>query len=70
MLTGRCVGCWSWWQELGTDVTVSGELIDYLILTFTGDGYGSLKENNFNCFVQFILTSYSVKTAFCSAWQG
>lgn len=31
MLTGRCVGCWSWWQELGTDVTVSGELIDYLI---------------------------------------
>lgn len=44
--------------ELGTDVTVSGEQIDYLIFTFTGNGYGSLKEKNLNCFVQFILTSY------------
>lgn len=67
MLTERCVGCWSWRQELGTDVTVSGKRIDYLIFIFTGDGHGSLRENNFNCFVQFILTSYRVKTAFCSA---
>lgn len=36
----------------GTDVTVSGELIDYLIFTFTGDGYDCLKENNFICFMQ------------------
>lgn len=37
-LTGRerCVGCWSWWQELETDVTVCGELIDYFIFTFLG----------------------------------
>lgn len=31
-----CVGCWSCWQELETDVTVCGELIDYLIFTFPG----------------------------------
>lgn len=52
MRAGRSVGCWSWWQELGTGVTVNGELIDYLIFKFTGDGYDSLKENYFNCFVQ------------------
>lgn len=32
----RCVGCWSWWQELETDVAVCGGLIDYLIFTFPG----------------------------------